>query len=159
VTAGATRSPDHFAIPTPPTWRARTCLGGVCDRATFVVANARKKDPYANRYKAFMGGDYGYQRTENPDPAARGTIILLKDSLGDALSTYLAERVKTLITIDERHYRGQDIRDLVAQHHPDLVIVMHNQMSMLHNAKFDSQAWVNVAATARRLQRAPSGDG
>jgi len=159
VTAGATRSPDHFAIPTPPTWRARTCVGGVCDRATFVVANARKKDPYANRYKAFMGGDYGYQRTENLDPAAHGTVILIKDSFGDALATYLAERVETLITIDERHYRGQDIRKLVAQRHPDLVIVMHNQVSMLGNKKFDSLAWVDVATNAKRLQGVPGGDG
>lgn len=159
VISGATRSPDSFAIPKPPTWRARTCVGGVCNRATFVEANARDTDPYANRYKAFMGGDYGYQRTENLDPAARGTIVLIKDSFGDALSTYLAERVKTLITIDERHYRGQDIRKLVAQRHPDLVIVMHNQVSMLRNKQFNSLAWVNVAANAKQLQGAPAGDG
>lgn len=159
VTAGATRSPDLFAIPQPPTWRARACVAGVCNQATFVGSWARDKDPYANRYKAFMGGDHGYQRTQNNDPAARGTIVLLKDSFGDALSTYLAERVKTLITIDERHYRGQDIRDLVAASHPDLVIVMHNQVSLLGNKQFDSQAWVDVAATAKRLQGAPAGDG
>jgi len=159
VTAGATRSPDRFAIPQPRTWRAHACVGGVCDRATFVAAKARDSDPYANRYTAFMGGDFGYQRTENLDPAAHGSIILIKDSFGDALATYLAERVKTLITIDERHYRGQDIRKLVAQRHPDLVIVMHNQVSMLGNKQFNSLAWVNVAANAKQLQGAPAGDG
>lgn len=159
VTAGATRSPDVFAVPSPAAWRARTCLGGSCDQATFVVEKARDSDPYANRYSAFMGGDHGYQRTENPDPAARGTIVLLQDSFGDALSTYLAERVKTLITIDERHYDGQDIRDLVAQRNPDLVIVMHNQVSMLGNKQFDSQTWVDVAATTEKLKGAPAGDG
>lgn len=159
VTAGATRSPDRFAIPQPLTWRARSCLGGACNRATFVQGKARNDDPYANRYAAFMGGDFGYQRTENPDPQARGTIVLLKDSFGDALSTYLAERVKTLITIDERHYRSQDIRKVVAARHPDLVIVMHNQMSTLGNPLFDSGAWVDVAATAKRLKGVPDGDG
>lgn len=159
VTAGATRSPDRFAIPQPPTWRARSCVVGVCDRATFLLGKARDGDPYANRYRAFMGGDHAYQRTENPDPEARGTIVLLRDSFGGALSTYLAERVKTLITIDERHYRGEDIRDLVAERHPDLVVVMHNQVSMLGNKKFDSQAWVDVAATAKRLRGATDGDG
>jgi hypothetical protein len=159
VTAGATRSPDRFAIPQPPTWRARSCFGGVCKRPTFVQGKARNSDPYANRYAAFMGGDFGYQRTENPDPAASGTIVLLKDSFGDALSTYLAERVKTLITIDERHYGGQDIRELVAARHPDLVIVMHNQVSMLGNRLFDSRAWVDVAATAERRRGMPAGDG
>lgn len=159
VTAGATRSPDHFVIPQPPAWRAHTCVAGVCDRPTFVLAKARDSDQYANRYTAFMGGDHGYQRSDNPDPEAHGTVVLLQDSFGDALSTYLAERVKTLITIDERHYRGQDIRDLVAARHPDLVIVMHNQVSMLGNTKFDSAAWVDVAATAKRLQGKPADDG
>jgi hypothetical protein len=152
VTAGATRSVDHFAILTPPTWRAHSCVAGVCDRPTFVQARANDPDPYANRYTAFMGGDLGYQRSENPDPAARGTIVLLRDSFGGALSTYLAERVKTLITIDERHYRGQDIRTLVAARHPDLVIVMHNQVSVLGNRLFNSGAWVDVAGTARQMQ-------
>lgn len=159
VTAGATRTRDHFVIPQPATWRAHTCKNSVCNQPTFVESLARAKDQYANRYKAFMGGDYGYQRTENPDPAAHGTVILIKDSFGDALSTYLAERVKTLITIDERHYRGQNIRDLVAARHPDLVIVMHNQVSMLGNTKFDSAAWVDVAATAKQPQATPAGDG
>jgi hypothetical protein len=152
VTAGGTRAIDQFSIPQPPTWRARSCVGGTCDQATFEQDKARDKDPYANRYRAFMGGDFGYQRSENPDPAARGTVVLLRDSFGGAMSTYLAERVKTLITIDERHYRGKDIRALVAERHPDLVIVMHNQVSMLGNKQFDSGAWVDVAGTARRLQ-------
>jgi hypothetical protein len=159
VTAGATRSPDHFVIPQPQVWRARSCVGGVCNRATFVQGKARSSDPYANRYAAFMGGDFGYQRTENRDPAATGTVVLLKDSFGDALSAYLAERVKTLITIDERHYGGQEIRDLVAARHPDLVIVMHNQVSMLGNKLFDSGAWVDVAAAAKRRQGVAEGDG
>ena len=159
VTAGATRSPDHFAIPQPPAWRARSCRAGVCNRATFLPGRARDRDPYANRYVAFMGGDLGYQRSENPDPQARGTVILLRDSFGGALSTYLAERVKTLITIDERHYRGKDIRELVAERRPDLVVVMHNQVSLLGNKKFDSGAWVDVAATAKRLQGVGDGDG
>jgi len=106
-----------------------------------------------------MGGDFGYQRTENPDPAARGTIILVKGSFGDALSTYLAERVKTLITIDERHYTGPDLSKLVAQRHPDLVIVMHNQVSMLGNKQFNSLAWVDVATNTARLCGTPTGDG
>jgi hypothetical protein len=159
VTPGATSRPDDFTIPTPPGWRARICARGGCDRPTFVTAAARNPDPYYNRYRAFLGGDFGYQRIVNSDPAAKGTILLLKDSFGDALSVYLAERVKTLITIDERHYRGKDIREVAAEQKVDLMIVMHNQVSMLGNRRFDSRAWVDIATAVRNRTQGGAEDG
>jgi hypothetical protein len=159
VTRGATKRPDRFDIPEPPSWRARGCRAGVCDEPVFVTSKAIHPDPYANRYLAFAGGDHGYQRITNPDPAAHGTIMLVKDSFGDALTTYLAERVSTLITIDERHYTGADLREVVAAQKPDLVIVMHNQVSVLGNVQFDSTAWVDMAATKAHRAQAAQGDG
>lgn len=158
VTAGATRSPDRFEIPVPPRWRARSCLGGVCETPTFLEKKARNPERYANRYNAFLGGDYGYQRMVNKDPAATGTVLLLKDSFGDAFSTYLAERVTNLVTIDERHYEGPEIRELVRTLRPDLVVVMHNQVSVLGNVNFDSGVWVDAAGAARERERG-AGDG
>ena len=155
VTAGATPQPDH--------WRARVCKGSTCKGPTFVTSKAASPDKYANRYLAFMGGDAAYQRSVNPDPAARGRVLLLKDSFGDAFSTYFSERVKELVTIDERHYnKPEDIKDIVARLKPDVVIVMHNQISTLGNVSFDSQVWTDMAAVrARRAAKgaAAVGDG
>ncbi|GAA4348210.1 DHHW family protein [Angustibacter luteus] len=163
VTAGATRQPDAFDVLQPDAWRARICRGSVCNKPTFVTKAAKAKDKYANRYLAFMGGDSAYQRSVNPDPAARGTVLILKDSFGDAFSTYFSERVKTLITIDERHYnKPENIRDVVARVKPDVVIVMHNQVSTLGNVSFDSQVWTDMdAVRARRAAKgsAAVGDG
>lgn len=156
VTKGATARPDQFDVPQPPSWRARACRSSVCDQPVFVTKKARDAGTYANRYLAFTGADHGYQRIENHDPAAHGTIMLVKDSFGDALTTYLAERVSTLITIDERHYTGPDLRDVVKAQKPDLVIVMHNQVSVLGNLAFDSTAWVDMKAT---LAHRAEGDG
>jgi hypothetical protein len=158
VTKGATKRPDDFAIPEPPTWRARGCRDGACHDPLWVVEKATNPDTYANRYLAFTGRDHGYQRIENHDPAAHGTIMLVKDSFGDALTTYLAERVSTLITIDERHYTGPDLREVVAAQKPDLVIVMHNQVSVLGNLEFDSTAWVDMAATLKQREESGQGD-
>src|SRR5690606_19484569 len=159
VTKGATKRPDDFAIPEPPTWRARGCRDGACHDPLWVVDKATNPDTYANRYLAFTGRDHGYQRIENHDPAAHGTIMLVKDSFGDALTTYLAERVSTLITIDERHYTGPDLREVVAAQKPDLVIVLHNQVSVLGNLEFDSTAWVDMAATVAHRAESGRGDG
>jgi DHHW protein len=154
VTAGGTPRPDVFAAPLPSTFRAHVCSGGVCDKPTFVTRLAKAPTKYANRYRAFVGGDYGYQRIENPSRDAHGRILLIKDSFGDALSTYLAERVSTLVTIDERHYSGPEIRAVVRSMQPDLVILMHNQVSMIGNTKFFSQIWVNVPAAVKERDSA-----
>ena len=156
TTAAGTRVPDRFAVPTPPKWEARACVKGVCNRPTFVKRIAEGGDEYTNRYAAFLGGDYGYQPLLNRSKKGSGSILMLKDSLGNSLSTYLAERVEKVVTIDERKYGGAEIRDVVARDHPDLVIVMHNQATMLGNRQFDSRVWVDVkAAVAARRQ----GDG
>ncbi len=157
VTAGATPRADSFDVLVPDRWRARICSGGSCDRPTFLTSEASAKDKYSNRYVAFWGGDRPYQRSVNNDPAAKGKVLVLQDSFGDAFSTYLAERVKELVTIDERKYnRPEDIRDVVARVKPDVVIVMHNQISTLGNVSFDSQVWTDMAAV--RARRAALGD-
>jgi len=150
VTSGGVSHPDRFTVQLPATLRAHACSAGVCNQPTFVTALAEDPAKYANRYRAFVGGDHGYQRIENPSPRAHGRILLIKDSFGDALSTYLAERVSTLVTVDERHYSGPDLTALIAHLHPELVIVMHNQVSVLGNTRFDSGIWVNVAEAAKR---------
>jgi hypothetical protein len=150
VTAGATPRADDFVVPLPSTLRAHLCSSTGCTGPTFVRALASDPSKYANRYRAFAGGDFGSQRFENPSPQAHGTILLIKDSFGDALSTYLAERVSTLVTIDERHYTGPDLAQVVQRLHPELVILMHNPVSLVANTQFDSGIWVDVAAAVAR---------
>lgn len=155
VTSGGTR-PDTFRIPLPAQLRAHVCSGSACTQPTFVTSVANDPDRYTNRYTAFMGGDVGYQVTQNPSPQAHGRILLVKDSFGDALSTYLAERVSALALVDERHYTGPNIVDLVRSFKPDLVIVMHNQVTMLGNSFFDSGIWVDVQAALARREHLPA---
>ncbi len=38
----------------------------------------------------------------------------------------------------------------MAHFHPELVILMHNQVSVIGNSQFDSGIWVNVAEAAKR---------
>jgi hypothetical protein len=161
VTAGGTPRADDFAVPLPATLRARLCTSTGCTHPTFVSSLANDSAKYANRYRAFGGGDFGYQRFRNTSPEAHGTILLIKDSFGDALSTYLAERVSTLVTIDERQYSGADIAAVVQRIHPELVILMHNQVSMIGNVRFDPGIWVDVADAVKRrdARAATANDG
>ncbi len=155
VTMGATPRSDNFRISLPPSWRARACpineiSTNQCAGATFLRDRAEDTTEYAGKYLAFIGDNAGLQRTTNTDPAARGRVLLLKDSYGNTLSTYLAERTKELIAIDERIYSGPSIKDLVKATRPDIVIVLHNQYSVTVASDFDSQTWVDAPAAWRK---------
>ena len=143
VTSGGTPKADPFGIPTPRTWAGQLCRGSTC-RAPVFPSIASSSDPYANRYAAFLGGDYGYQELVNSSPAARGTVLVLKDSYGLPLVTYLAQRARHVVAIDERKYRGPAIRQLVRRLRPDLVIIMHNERTLLGDPGFDPRTWVGT---------------
>ena len=156
TTAAGARQADAFIVPTPPKWLARSCHAGVCDRPTFVRRKASGGDAYTNRYAAFLGGDNGYQPLYNRSKPGAGKVLMLKDSLGNAVSAYMAERVSKVITIDERFYSGMNIRDIVKRERPQLVVVMHNQATVLGNRQFDSTVWVDVDTAVRSRKQ---GDG
>lgn len=144
VTLGATDA-EPFVYDAPDDgWRARVCNTDGCLQPTLDTAIANDADTYANRYEAFLGGDRGLTHIYNPDPAATGTVMLVKDSYGNAVATYLAERVKNLYVIDERHYDGEPLGQLMVEKSADAVVVLHNQVSLLSQA-FASDVWLDAA--------------
>ena len=144
VTAGAT-DPDPFIYPTPTGgFQATMCLEQECGLPTLDEGKINNPARYANRYAAFIGGDNGYVSITNDSPSAKGTVLLLKDSFGDAFATYLAERVARLDVIDERHYDGQPLDTVISELKPDAVIVLHNSLSLLAPT-FNASVWESHA--------------
>ncbi|MGB7964194.1 MAG: DHHW family protein [Propionicimonas sp.] len=152
VTAAGTPVPDPFVVPTPATWYGRLCSEGACRDPVF-TGIATAADRYTNRYETFLGGDRGLQDLVNDDPAARGTIVVLKDSYGLPLVTYLAQQARRVVAIDERKYTGQELRGLFADVRPDAVIVMHNIRTLLGDSGFDPRAWVDVEGAVDERRR------
>lgn len=142
VTAAGVARPDRLVVPTPSRWNGRICReDGTC-KDPFITKIARAKDPYTNRYAAYLGGDVGFQDLRNPSPQARGTVLVLKDSYGLPLVTYLAQRAARVVSVDERKYSGTSIAALVAEVKPDLVLVAHNGRTLLGDPSFDPSNWV-----------------
>lgn len=144
VTAGATE-PDVFTYDQPVGgFRATMCIDDECGLPTIDVDAMNLPSKYANRYRVFIGGDNGLVTITNPDPAAKGSLLLLKDSFGNSVATYLAERVKTLYVVDERHYTGVPLDLLVQQQHFDAVISLHNALTYLTSV-FRPEVWTERA--------------
>jgi hypothetical protein len=146
ITAAGSPVGDKFIIPTPAVWHGRLCgRTGPC-KSPFFVSIANSKDLYANRYAAFLGGDVGYQQLINDSPDAKGTIVILKDSYGLPLVTYLAQKAHRVVAIDERKYKGEELRSLFKKIKPDAVLVVHNTRTLLGDSTFDPKLWVDAAA-------------
>jgi hypothetical protein len=147
ITAAGAPKGDPFAIPTPDHWSGQLCRK-LCT-GPIDLKKATSKDLYANRYAAFLGGDAAFQTLINTSPAAKGTILILKDSYGLPLVTYLAQRAKKVVAIDERHYTGVQLTTLMSQLKPDAVLVVHNIRTLLGDVTFDPKLWVDARAVER----------
>ena len=110
----------------------------VCTKPIFVKSRAKDKDVYANRYSVYMGGDNGMDDVRGN---GTGTYIIFKDSFGDAFTPYFALGAKRVITIDERHYKGVPIAELIRLVKPDGIIFMHNQLTMSTFTDKEASVW------------------
>lgn len=150
VTLGVARpEPFEYLVPADG-WRSRICDTSVCDTLPLVSDPLENPEVYTNRYLAWIGGDQGLVRLYNESPEATGTVVLIKDSYGNPVSTYLGERVRNLYVVDERHYEGDALADLLLDIRPDAVVTLHNQVSLL-SAAFASEVWTEPAT--RRVRK------
>lgn len=128
---GFTRA-DQFVIPWTSQSTEKRCTDKpietkTCTLSAFEEKIGKSKDKYANRYATFHGGDNGIDDVRGNGV---GTYIIVKDSFGDSAVPYFALGAKRVIAIDERHYVGKPISEIIKQIKPDAVIVMHNQVSL-----------------------------
>ncbi|GIG55176.1 DHHW family protein [Demequina activiva] len=146
VTAAVTPAPDYISWLEPVGgFSAHQCLDDACDAPLINTYRLEEDSLYANRFRVFLGGDSGYLRIVNDEAPSDTTVLLLKDSYGNPFSVYLAERVSELHVVDERHYRGDlEIAELAEEVGADVVMVLHNQVSLLGVTRFDSTSWVDV---------------
>lgn len=149
VTLGVAE-PDSFEYFEPEGgWQSRICSATECDTSPFSTGPVDDPGKFTNRYLAWIGGDRGLVRLYNESPDASGTVVLIKDSYGNPVATYLGERVRNLYVIDERHYEGQALADLLLDISPDAVVTMHNQVSLLSEA-FASEVWTRPGSAPPR---------
>jgi hypothetical protein len=152
ATLGATTA-DAIVAPVPEGgFTATMCVDDECGLPTFNDKRLHKGPLYDNRYRAFIGGNHGMAVITNESPHAKGRVVLLTDSFGTSVATYLAERVAQLVVIDERRYEGPALDALTAYLEPDAVVVLHNPMTLLMPS-FEPDVW-----TQRSPAQAPSAE-
>jgi len=87
------------------------------------------KDPYTNRYKTYLGGDFAHLTIENPNKKNGKNLLVIKDSYANAFIQFLVPHYKETHVLDLRHYKIP-VAKFVEKHDIDQVIILNNVNSI-----------------------------
>lgn len=141
ITARVAGPGDPFVVNLPKVWPATACIKTSCGKPVFVEKYANRPGLYSNRYQAWLGGDQPEISITNPKARTNLRVLILHDSYGSPLVSYLSASARYITAIDERSYRGTPIPTLAASGKYDLVIVAHNVRTLLGDTGFSWTTW------------------
>jgi len=78
-----------------------------------------------SKYSAFIGGDNPYTEIANPNLADKSSILIIKESFGNALAPFLVENFQNVYVVDYRYYTGK-IEELVEEKGIANVVFVNN---------------------------------
>lgn len=78
-----------------------------------------------NKYLAFIGGDQPFTEITNPDITDGSSIVVIKESFGNAFVPFLVENYHKVYVVDYRHY-GKSISEFVKANGVQDVLYINN---------------------------------
>lgn len=84
------------------------------------------------KYSAFIGGDNPFTEIINPDITDGSSIVVVKESFGNAFVPFLVENYSKIYVIDYRYYKGS-VSKFVKENGVDTVLYINN-ISATRNA-------------------------
>lgn len=97
--------------------------GNYVDWYSIVYSGADKYDA-ANKYLAFMGGDHPLTEIHNPNITDGSSIVVIKESYGNAFVPFLVDSYEYVYVIDYRQWNGK-LSDFVIEKGIDDVLFLN----------------------------------
>ena len=82
-----------------------------------------------NKYNCFMLGDHGYVEIHNEGAPRKKSILILKDSYGNAFVPLLAQDYRDVYVVDYRHYQG-NASSLIREKGIEEILFLNNIMGI-----------------------------
>ena len=82
-----------------------------------------------NKYNCFMLGDHGYVEIHNEEAPRKKSILVLKDSYGNAFVPLLAQDYRDVYVVDYRHYQG-NASSLIREKGIEEILFLNNIMGI-----------------------------
>lgn len=88
-----------------------------------------------NKYLAFLGGDFAYSEIHNPNKSDGSSILLVKESFGNALAPFLVDSFEYVYIVDYRYYTEMTLAELVTAKSIDTVLFVNNLVATSASAR------------------------
>lgn len=89
-----------------------------------------------SKYSTFIGGDNPLSMINNPQINDGSSILVIKESFGNAVVPFLTESFENVYVIDYRYYRGT-VSEFVEQYDVDTVVFINNVAATSTQARVD----------------------
>lgn len=89
------------------------------------IVNDVSKYPESVKYSCFIAGDNPYTEIHNPQITDGSSIMVVKESFGNALVPFLVENYENVYVIDYRHFNGS-ISKTITDKNIDTVLYINN---------------------------------
>lgn len=121
---------DDFTVINPTfetnltyTWNHQTATGAFDETVLQTYWLSEELGIEADRYMAYLGGNYGEVTIKNNLNENGPKILMIKDSFMLPLAAFLSTTVSEITLIDLRYYDGTPLYELVQTYRPDVVLV------------------------------------
>lgn len=78
-----------------------------------------------SKYSAFIGGDNAYTEINNPNVTDGSSVLVIKESFGNAMVPFLVENFQNVYVIDYRYYKDS-VSELVDKNNIENVVFVNN---------------------------------
>lgn len=92
----------------------------------------------ADKYPVWLDGNHPLVTIENLDPAAEGSLLVIRDSFANCLGCFLADSWKTVTLLDLRYYK-EDAAALCAERQFDDILMVYSLRNFLTDSNL---AWL-----------------
>jgi len=114
---------NHITL-TEISWGNEVVYEGPFEESVLAMDYITDPDKSANRYAVYHG-DYQELRFVNENASSDKKILLIKDSFGLPVYSFLSLGIQEVRALDMRLFT-ENVADYVAEYQPDLVILMYN---------------------------------
>lgn len=102
---------------------------------TYGIINGVSKT--SNKYLTFLGGDFAYSEIHNPDKHDGSSVLLVKESFGNAFAPFLVDSFEYVYIVDYRYYKEMTLAQLVDTKGIQKVIILNNLVATTATARIN----------------------
>ncbi|MGN0327886.1 MAG: DHHW family protein [Lachnospira sp.] len=129
-------NPDKIIAYIPKSTNELTMINKTYDWTGYnIISDVSTWNP-TSKYSTFIGGDNPLTIINNPEIHDGSSVLVIKESFGNAFAPFLVESFENVYVIDYRYYQGT-VSELVDQYGIKDVLVLNNIVATSTNTRID----------------------